>query len=176
MRYQQPYGTPADSSYINGNPAAGIQGSIPPAAAFEQPMREIVACIQNSDYLPTDDDLQQLLKSMRRQWLNFAIDTGAVNALVVALTPPLDVYHAGFPLRVLVNVTNTGPSTINVNGLGIRNILRGDGSALHAGDLAAGMIANLVDTGAAMQLQNPLLASGATSNTYNVDIPYCADT
>jgi hypothetical protein len=177
MRYQQPYGvTDINAPYVNGNPAAGIQGSIPPAAAFEQPQREIVAVIQNNDFTPTDNDLQQLVKSVRRQYVNYAIDSGAVNSLVVALTPALDTYHAGLPLRVLVANTNTGATVINVNNLGTRAIKRGDNSDLHAGDLVAGMIAYLVDNGTCYQLQNPLYAVAQQANNYYINIPYVADT
>jgi hypothetical protein len=176
MRYQQPYGiTDINASYINGDPSIGRMGSIPPAAAFEQPMREIVAVISNSDYIPLDTDLIQLTKSVRRQYLNFAIDTGTANAMAVTLSPPLDQYHPGLPLRVLVAFGATGPTTINVNGLGLRQVLRSDGGQLHSGDTTAGMIANLVDTGTAFQLQNPLMAPSVTTNTYMIDIPYCRD-
>lgn len=177
MKYEAPYGvTDQNASYVNGNPAAGIKGSIPPAAAMEYPQREIVSLISNSDFVPSDNDLSQLLKSVRRQHVNFAVDQGAVNSLVVNLTPALDVYHAGFPLRVLVAVTNTGAGVINVNALGTRAIKRGDGSDLHAGDLVAGMICTLVDTGSVFQLQNPMMGVASTSNSYYINIPYVADT
>lgn len=176
MKYQPPYGvSDPNGPYINGNPAAGIEGSIPPAAAFEYPMREIIAMITGGDFVPSDGDLTQLLKAIRRQFVNYAVDTGTVNALVVTLSPPLESYHAGFPLRILVAVTNTGASAVSVNGLGPRAIKRGDGSDLHPGDLTAGMIAGVVDTGTVFQLQNPLLGVASTSNTFNVKIPYVVD-
>jgi len=178
MRYQQPYGiSDPNAGYINGNPAAGIQGSIPPAAAFEQPQRELVNVIQNSDLIPDDGDLQQLLKSIRRQFLNFTTDTSVTaNTILCNLTPPLEQYHAGLPLRVVIANTNTGATVINVNGLGPRAVKRTDGSDLHANDVTAGMIANLADTGSVFQLQNPVGAPATTSNTFTVQIPYCADT
>jgi len=177
MKYQPPYGvTDPDAPYINGNPAAGIEGSIPPAAAFEYPMREIVHLIQANDYVPSDSDLNQLLMSVRRQFVNYAVDTGGVNSMVVTLTPALVTYHAGLPLRVLVANTNTGPAVINVNGLGTRAIKRGDGTDLQASDVTAGMIANLVDTGTVFQLQNPLRGTPATQNNLFIKIPYTVDT
>jgi len=177
MKYNQPYGiSDTDASYVNGNPLTGQKGSIPPAACFENPQREIVAVIDSSDFDPSDSDLMQLLRSIRRQKINFAIDTGALNNLVVTLDPPLEEYHQGFPLRVLVAYDNSGATQINVNGLGLRDIKRSDGSALQAGDIKAGMIANLVDTGTVYQLQNPLIGTPSTANTYQTDIPYVADT
>ena len=177
MKYQPPYGlTDPNAPYINGNPAAGIEGSIPPAAAFEYPMREIVSLIANSNLTPSDADLLQLLKSVRRQWINYAVDTGTANAMAVTMTPPLDTYMAGFPLRVAVAVTNTGATSINVGGLGARAVKRPDGSDLQPGDIVAGMIANLVDSGSVFQLQNALHGVAGTSNTFSVGIPYAADT
>ena len=38
MQYEAPYGiSDPNAHYINGDPSQGIQGSIPPAAAFENP-------------------------------------------------------------------------------------------------------------------------------------------
>jgi hypothetical protein len=177
MKYQPPYGiTDPNGSYINGNPAAGIEGSIPPAASIEYPMREIVAAIQYSNFVPSDGDLMQLLKAIRSQYLNFAIDTGAANAMVVALTPALDAYSAGTPLHVLVAHNNTGPATIQVSGLGVRAVKRPDGSDLQTDDLVAGMIANLVDTGSVYQLQNAVQGTSGESSTFTVGIPYAGDT
>jgi hypothetical protein len=176
MKYVQPYGlSDTNAPYINGNPAAGIEGSIPPAEAFEHPMREIVGMIQNSGLIPTAADLLQLLKAIRRQYVNFAIDTGAVNAMAVTLVPALDAYSAGFPLRVLVAVTNTGATTVTVGGLGARALKRPDGSDLHAGDIVAGMVANLVDTGSVFQLQNAMMGVAGDTNVFSIGIPYTAD-
>jgi hypothetical protein len=177
MKYQPPYGiTDPNGSYINGNPAAGIEGSIPPAASIEFPMREIVAAIQYSNFVPSDGDLQQLLKAIRSQFLNFAVDNGVANAMQVSLTPALDAYSAGTPLHVLVAHNNTGAATIQANGLGVRGVKRPDGSDLQANDLVAGMIATLIDTGSVYQLQNAVQGSTGASSTYTVGIPYAGDT
>jgi hypothetical protein len=177
MKYVQPYGiTDENAPYINGNPSTGTRGSIPPAAAIEHPMREIVAAINYSGLTPTDADLHQLLKSIRSQYLNFAVDQGTTpNAMVVALDPPLDAYAAGTPLRVLVAHDNTAAATIIVNGLGVRAVKRPDGSDLQPTDIVAGMVANLVDTGSVFQLQNALQGVAGQSNFYEVGIPYVAD-
>ena len=77
MQYNQPYGiTDPNAPYINGNPATGTMGSIPPAASIEYDQREIVAVIQYAfnkgliDFnnqvcqAPSNADLQQLLKAI----------------------------------------------------------------------------------------------------------------
>ena len=48
MQYNGPFDQPTNpnASYVNGNPATGTQGSIPPAASIEFDQREIVNVIQ----------------------------------------------------------------------------------------------------------------------------------
>lgn len=60
MEYQPPVGGDPNDSYVNGNPATGTEGSIPPAEAIEQPMREIVNAIAAAGLTPDDNDLSQL--------------------------------------------------------------------------------------------------------------------
>jgi hypothetical protein len=182
MQYQPPYGAPgADDPYVNGDPSIARQGSIIPAAAVEFPQREVVALISRSNMTPTDDDLEQLTAATRSQFVNFCVDTGSANNLSVALAPPLLAYKQGLPLRVLVANANTGPCTINVNGLGGRPIRRPNGAELTANDIVAGMIASLVDDGTAFQLANFQAAAGtggggSTTNNYTIKIPYTQDT
>jgi hypothetical protein len=64
MDYNQPFGGAADSPYVNGNPAAGVQGSIPPAQAIEFPQREIVEVIRYFGMTPSNNDLTQLRKAI----------------------------------------------------------------------------------------------------------------
>ena len=67
MKYNQPYDQPSNpnASYIDGNPAAGIQGSIVPAASIEFPQREIVNAIVASGQAGDNADLNQLLKMLK---------------------------------------------------------------------------------------------------------------
>ena len=178
MKYQNPYGVTEpveDASYVNGDPSIARQGSIIPAAAVEFPQREIVNFIEASALVPSDNDLLQLTRATRRQWVNWCEDTGSANNLSVALDPPLTQYRQGLPLRVLVKTNNTGPTTINVNGLGNRPIVRANGAALALNDLAAGMIALLVDDGTRFQLVNFQGVSSSSINNFDVDIPYAED-
>jgi hypothetical protein len=65
MKYVAPYAQPdPDASYVNGNPTTGVAGSIPPAAAFEHPMREIVKVITEAGIAPDDADLTQLWQAI----------------------------------------------------------------------------------------------------------------
>lgn len=177
MKYQPPHGSSdPDAPYVDGDPSIAREGSIVPAGSIELPQREIVNFINVSGLTPSDGDLLQLARSARTQKVNFAVDTGSVNALSIALDPPLLAYRQGLPIRVLVANTNTGPATINVNGLGPRPVKRANAANLVGGDIQAGGIAEMVDDGTSFQVVNFLGAIGGTVNNYTTDIPYVADT
>lgn len=95
-----------------------------------------------------------------------ANDTGAVNALVVTLSPALAAYVAYNRLWVKAANTNSGASTININGLGAKNITFMDGSALTAGAIQAGAILELVYDGTEYQLMNPIIRTATASETF----------
>ena len=182
MKYVPPYGRENEGDeahYINGNPAEGLQGSIPPANAFEHPMREVVDVIDKSKFTPSSNDLQQLTKAVRSQRLNFSDDTGSVNALAVAYDPPIATYTIGLMLRVRVRVSNTSTVTLDA-GAGPVSVRHMDGAVCAPGDLPAGGVAEVVYDGTVWQLVNflgqPGVGGGGDINSYYIKIPYCVDT
>lgn len=84
----------------------------------------------------------------------YATDTGTLDALVATLSPPLTSYVTGSGLIINPLNTNDGPATINVNSLGVQNILNPEGDPLTPGSLLAGQPAILVYTGSAYRLLN----------------------
>lgn len=74
---------------------------------------------------------------------NYAVDSGLADAYVITPAPAISAYAAGQRFHVKITNTNTGASTLNVNGVGVTAIKRPDGSALSAGDLATGRIYSL---------------------------------
>jgi len=84
------------------------------------------------DKLPTEVEI-------KRGTINYAVDTGAVNAYVVALPYVPSGYVDGLAVVFRPLNTNTGVSTINVNSLGVKSIRRSDGSAVSAGDIVVGV-------------------------------------
>jgi len=176
VKYVQPYGiSDPNASYINGDPSIARQGSIPPAAAFENPMRELVHIITDSNLVPSDTDLEQCAKGMRSQFMNYCIDTGSVNTLSVALSPPIGAYTFGLPLRVRVANTNTGSTTIDA-GAGRVPVKKPNGSELQAGDLPAFGLAELVYDGTVFQMINFTgAAPSGPPQTFLYNIPYCVD-
>ena len=175
MRYVQPYGVAdPNASYVNGNPSTGVQGSIPPAEAFEHPMREMSNVITKSKLVPSPTDLLQMTKAMRSQRVNYAEDTGSTNQLTVAYDPPIGPYTDGLVLRVKSRYANTTSATIDAGG-GRVKIVRADLSNLQPNDLRAGGIVELVFDRTQFQMVNYLSAAGGdVINNYN-NIPYAID-
>ena len=96
----------------------------------------------------------------------YAADTGLSNALVVTFSPAPSAYAAGMRMLVRVANTNTGVTTINVNGLGTKTIKKNGTTDLAALDIIAGQIIDLAydATSGTMQLVNTLP---------NVNVPWC---
>lgn len=78
MEYQEPVGKPADAAYEDGNRSAGIKGDIPPGAAIEHPMRELVHLISYSGQTPAASDLEQVRKAIQAL-IDAAIGGGGPN-------------------------------------------------------------------------------------------------
>lgn len=166
MKYIQPHGVAdSDAGYVNGNPALGIAGSIPPAAALEDPQREIVNAIIGAGLIPSDSDLTQLWAAIQRsQRFHYGADTGIANALSVPVIVPATTERPdGFAIAVKVAHACTGDGTtqvtIAVGGAAARPIVRPDGSNVRVGDLLADQIAVLVLDGARYFMVSPNAAS-----------------
>lgn len=65
MKYVPPLGSvDPDAAYQNGNPSAGIPGSIVPAAAIEHPQRELLHVILKAGLTPDENMLTQLYEAI----------------------------------------------------------------------------------------------------------------
>jgi hypothetical protein len=87
------------------------------------------------------------------KFVAYGIATGSANVYAVTLSPVPSTYIDGLALSVKINVQNTGASTINVNGLGAKSILKANGNALSSGNLKAGSIYTLRYNGTSFILQ-----------------------
>ncbi len=86
--------------------------------------------------------------------LDFSEDTGAANTIVTALNPPLAALVAGLPICIRAAHANTGPVTVNIDGLGGHGLQKLGGLALDAGDIQATQIIQVAWDGANFQLLN----------------------
>jgi hypothetical protein len=76
--------------------------------------------------------------------VQFAVDTGAADAYLVALTHTPGAYADGMVVNMRPTNTNTGASTINVNSLGVKSIRHASSAALSAGDIVTGAPLTLI--------------------------------
>lgn len=135
-------GTEVEASFFNGL-IAKLRGVWRMNGKLADNTTLIVA-ETDSDDLGIVKSIQQLFQ---RGQPTYAVDTGAANAMVVTLSPALKEYKAGVSIKVKVAANNTGATTINVNGLGVRAVKNPDGTDLVADDLFAGGMAVLNDDG-----------------------------
>jgi hypothetical protein len=139
MKYNQPYGmSDPNAPYVNGDPSVGLRGSIPPAASIEFPQRELVNFFLNNGLTPDNADLNQLCKGVQAGIMHYAVDAGTKNNLQCVMVPAPGKYYDGMFVFVVPAFTNDGPSTINLNSIGPKNIVRRGGGATQAGDLPQG--------------------------------------
>lgn len=165
MQYNKPFDQiDPNAAYVNGNPAAGIQGSIIPAEAIEQDQREVVAAIVGAGLTPSGTDLTQLYQAILIG--GFSAAGGTANAIIATLGTSPGSYRTGLVVRLKITTTNTGPVTINVNNLGVVSVVDASGAALAAGALATGSIVELRYDGTKFQLSGN---GGAANALYGTD-------
>lgn len=109
---------------------------------------------QNATDDGTITTLEKNLASLMRGSCAYSADTGAANAYVVTLPLAPVANFNGTVINFLPAFTNTGASTVNVNGLGVKSILKKGSLALTAGDIVAGSIAMIVFDGTNYKLMN----------------------
>jgi microcystin-dependent protein len=85
---------------------------------------------------------------------NNLITVTGTNSLIGTSVPPYTSYVAGMTLSFIPVATNTGAVTIDVDGLGAKNIFVGSATALAGGELVVGQIAQLEYDGTRFQLMN----------------------
>jgi hypothetical protein len=79
--------------------------------------------------------------------IGFGTDTGVANAYVVALPVAPVSYRDGLAVTFKAINGNTGASTINLNGLGVKSLTRADGVPLVNGDIAVNQICSFLYDG-----------------------------
>jgi hypothetical protein len=92
-------------------------------------------------------------------WVYWLDSGSAANTYVITPLPVVAAYAAGLELEVKIAHTNTGASTLNVNGLGAKAIVRNsDGAAVIAGDLQAGALYRMAYDGTSFRVLRMLLS------------------
>lgn len=91
------------------------------------------------DEVGTAFDLLPDVANLNTGTVNFAVDTGTANTYLVALPQTPLSYTDGLLVTMRPLNSNSGASTINVDGLGVKSIRGTDGLAISAGDIVAGI-------------------------------------
>lgn len=94
------------------------------------------------------------------------VDTGVVNAYVLNFVANFTAYADGILINWIPANTNTGPSTINVNGLGPVAITNQDGSVLTSNQIIANQVATIMFKGGAFLLISSGLPAAVSSGTF----------
>ena len=77
--------------------------------------------------------------SIQKQSFTYSVDSGAANAYVATLSPALTSYTDGDYICLRAVNSNTGASTLSVNGLAAKPIVNMQASALIGGEIVAGI-------------------------------------
>ena len=118
-----------------------ITGNTLTAAEWNEVPSEIQNVIEALAITLSSGDLNQLGKAIAGYVANgtFYTDSGIANAYVLSVIGSKQrapAYTNGFRISFLAGNENTGASTVNVAGLGVKNILLSGGIALAAGDVS----------------------------------------
>jgi hypothetical protein len=167
LKYNQPFDQPSNPNapYVDGNPAAGIQGSIVPAASIEFPQRELVNFSLLNSLTPSNADLLQLSKAVQAGMVNYGVDQGQPNAIYITPVVPVAAYTVGLRFVIKMGFGNYGAVTLNVNGLGNVPVIHTNLTPLLAYELVAGQLIEVAYDGAQFQAIGGVSGSGAVMMT-----------
>jgi hypothetical protein len=155
------------SGFRNQNPASGVVGTVIDATFMNNVQEELVNVVTAVGIALDPDNKGQMLAAIRAisqlQAGNYGVDTGTANAYAVTLDPAISALGAGtdgLVVRFKVGNTNTGASTLSINGLSAVSLVRQDGSAVQAGDLVAGGVVSAIYE----QVSNKFFVTGASGS------------
>ncbi len=100
----------------------------------------------------------------------YAADAGSTDAYAVTLSPVPAAYTTGMVVRFKANTVNTGPATLNVNGLGAKAIVKSYNLPLVNGDIKANQIVSVIYDGTNFQLLSPVTAPSYKSGVTTRDM------
>lgn len=99
------------------------------------------------------------------------IDTGAANSYILNFASPFSSYVNGEVIFWIPSNSNTGASTLNVNGLGVIPITNINGSVLGANQIVMGQTTEVMFFNGAFQLISIGSITGVTIGTFGQEVP-----
>lgn len=122
-----------------------------------------------------NDTARQMMSDLVREFQVNAVkvlaSVAGTNTITGTMSPDLTSYSTGMMVIFTPANNNTGATTINIDSLGAKSIVKGDGTALESGDLQASTIHFLIYDGTNFVCLNPLslnLVNGTFSGTLAV--------
>jgi hypothetical protein len=99
----------------------------------------------------------------------YVATAGTANALTATLVPAITAYTAGLRVSLGITTTNTGAVTLNLNGLGVKTVIRSDGSPAQSADLQSGSIVDFIYDGTNFQISglNTSFLPGRSVTTFS---------
>jgi len=98
----------------------------------------------------------------------YVVGAGSADVLTLTVVPAITAYVTGARFLFLPTADNTGACTLNVSGLGAKNIKKSDGAGALANPAAADLdqvlIADVIYDGTQFVLQNPGVAAGGLAS------------
>ena len=150
-------GTEVDAAWLNQ--VTGFFRALIGANGMKADGVTPVVAIDQTDNMP----LNAVAQMIQRGQLNYGVDTGTADALLVAPSTAFAEYRAGMRLLVAKNpgvgANATANPTINVSGLGAVTIVKHDASALSPADLPQGAVFEIEFDGTHARLTSMLAIS-----------------
>lgn len=107
-----------------------------------------------------NDTARQMMADLVREFQVNAVrvlaSVAGTNTITGSMTPDLTSYSTGMMVIFTPANNSTGAATLNIDSLGAKSIVKGDGTALESGDLQASTIHALMYDGTNFVLLNPL--------------------
>lgn len=101
---------------------------------------------------------------------------GTGDAITLTTFPTGISVNAGTEFWFIAASNNTGAVTVNINGLGVKNLTKGGTIALSASDIVAGALVGIMYDGTRFQLLEPAYAEGTWTPTLGGSATYTAQT
>lgn len=125
------------------------------AFSFTNPSSTIVTCTWSAGVAEDLRVNKTNREDVQNQTHVYAQDTGSANAYAITLSPAPSAYAVGQCFSFKAANENTGVSTLNVNGLGVKTIVKNGNTSLVSGDITANQIEVVIYDGTNFQLVSP---------------------
>lgn len=125
------------------------------AFSFSNPSSTIVTCTWSAGVAEDLRVNKTNREDIQKQTHVYAQDTGSANAYAITLSPAPSAYAVGQCFSFKATNANTGGSTLNVNGLGVKTIVKNGSTSLVSGDIIANQIEVVMYDGTNFQLVSP---------------------